>query len=196
MRAILEMISSISCLPMVFFCFDFGRMRCAAPASSSTSMALSGKWRSLMKRAESSAALVIAAALNLTLWCLLEARLQSLEYFDGLLNGRFGYVDLLETTRQCMVLFEHAAIFLISGRADALQLPVRQRRLSRLEASIVPPEAAPAPIIVWISSMNNIEPCLSLSSFNTAFRALARSRRDTWCRPAASPCRAQTHARP
>jgi hypothetical protein len=30
-------------------------------------MALSGRWRSLMKRAESSAAQVIAAALNLTL---------------------------------------------------------------------------------------------------------------------------------
>jgi len=29
--------------PIVFFCFDFGRMRCAAPASSITSMDLSGR---------------------------------------------------------------------------------------------------------------------------------------------------------
>jgi len=36
------------CLVMTFFCFDFGRMRCAAPASSITSIALSGRWRSLM----------------------------------------------------------------------------------------------------------------------------------------------------
>ena len=62
MRAILATISSISCLPITFFCFDFGRMRCAAPASSMTSIALSGKWRSVMYLAESSAALVIAVA--------------------------------------------------------------------------------------------------------------------------------------
>jgi hypothetical protein len=48
MRAILATISSISVLPMTFFCFDLGRMRCAAPASSMTSMALSGRWRSVM----------------------------------------------------------------------------------------------------------------------------------------------------
>ena len=42
-RAIFEMISSISLLPIVFFCFDFGRMRWAAPASSITSIALSGR---------------------------------------------------------------------------------------------------------------------------------------------------------
>ena len=43
MRAIFAMMSSISALPMVFFCFDLGRMRCAAPASSMTSIALSGR---------------------------------------------------------------------------------------------------------------------------------------------------------
>ena len=48
MRAILAMISSISGLPITFFCFDLGRMRCSAPASSITSIALSGRWRSLM----------------------------------------------------------------------------------------------------------------------------------------------------
>ncbi len=66
MRAILAMISSTSFLPIVFFCFDFGRMRCAAPASSMTSIALSGRWRSLMNLAESSAAAVIAPEEYLT----------------------------------------------------------------------------------------------------------------------------------
>ena len=42
-RAILATISSISGRPMVFFCLDLGRMRWAAPASSITSIALSGK---------------------------------------------------------------------------------------------------------------------------------------------------------
>src|SRR5471032_177228 len=69
MRAILAMMSSISVLPMVFFCFDFGRMRCAAPASSITSMALSGRWRSLMKRAASSAAVDSADDEYFTPWC-------------------------------------------------------------------------------------------------------------------------------
>ena len=48
MRAIFAMISSISGLPITFFCLDLGRMRCSAPASSITSIALSGRWRSLM----------------------------------------------------------------------------------------------------------------------------------------------------
>ena len=69
MRAILATISSISVLLITFFCFDFGRIFCAAPASSITSIALSGRWRSLMKRAESSAAVVSAAGAYLTPWC-------------------------------------------------------------------------------------------------------------------------------
>ena len=66
MRAILAMMSSISVLPMIFFCLDFGWMRCAAPASSITSIALSGRWRSLMWRADSSAAVVSAFAVYFT----------------------------------------------------------------------------------------------------------------------------------
>ena len=68
-RAILAMMSSILALPMIFFCLLLGAIRCAAPASSITSIALSGRWRSLMKRADSSAALVNAAALYLMPWC-------------------------------------------------------------------------------------------------------------------------------
>ena len=43
MRAILATISSTSVRVIVFFCLFFGRMRCAAPASSITSIALSGR---------------------------------------------------------------------------------------------------------------------------------------------------------
>ena len=66
MRAILATISSISVLLITFFCLDFGRIFCAAPASSITSIALSGRCRSLMKRAASSAAVVSAAGAYLT----------------------------------------------------------------------------------------------------------------------------------
>ena len=69
MRAIFATISSISLLPIVFFCFDFGKMRCAAPASSMTSIALSGKCLSLIYLAESSAAVLSALAVYFTLWC-------------------------------------------------------------------------------------------------------------------------------
>ncbi len=37
-------------------------------------------------------------------------------------------------------------------------VPPASAGLSRLEASIAPPEVAPAPITVWISSMNMIAP--------------------------------------
>ena len=47
MRAILATICSISPTPMTFFRRDGGRSCWLAPASSMTSMALSGKWRSL-----------------------------------------------------------------------------------------------------------------------------------------------------
>ena len=67
-RAILAMMSSISCFPISFFCFDFGRMRCAAPASSITSIALSGRCLSFINREESSAALVSAAELYFIPW--------------------------------------------------------------------------------------------------------------------------------
>jgi hypothetical protein len=69
MRAILATISSTSLRLIVFFCLFFGRMRCAAPASSITSIALSGRCRSLMYLAESSAAACSAAGAYLTLWC-------------------------------------------------------------------------------------------------------------------------------
>jgi len=55
--------------------------------------------------------------------------------------------------------------------------PVESTGLSRLEASSVPPEAAPRPITVWISSMNRIAFGLSTSCFSTAFRRGSKSPR-------------------
>jgi hypothetical protein len=42
--------------------------------------------------------------------------------------------------------------------------PLVSTGLIRLEASMTPPEAAPAPIMVWISSMNRIAPGCFFSS--------------------------------
>ena len=69
MRAILATISSTSVLLMIFLRLDGAKMRCAAPASSITSIALSGKWRSLMYLALSSAAACKADTAYFTLWC-------------------------------------------------------------------------------------------------------------------------------
>ena len=49
--------------------------------------------------------------------------------------------------------------------------------LSRFEASIAPPLVAPAPITVWISSMNRIAPGSFLSSASTPLRRFSKSPR-------------------
>ena len=49
--------------------------------------------------------------------------------------------------------------------------------LMRLDASMTPPEAAPAPMMVWISSMKSTAPA-SLSSWaRTAFSRFSKSPR-------------------
>ena len=55
--------------------------------------------------------------------------------------------------------------------------PVVSTGLIRLEASITPPEAAPAPITVWISSMKRIAPGCFFSSVITPFRRFSKSPR-------------------
>ncbi len=49
--------------------------------------------------------------------------------------------------------------------------------LIRLDASITPPEAAPAPMIVWISSINITAPSIWCSSANTALSRFSKSPR-------------------
>src|SRR5256885_783226 len=58
-----------------------------------------------------------------------------------------------------------------------LSAPVLSAGLSRFDASSVPPDAAPAPMMVWISSMNRIDFGLSVSCFRTAFRRCSKSPR-------------------
>ena len=62
----------------------------------------------------------------------LEAGLQPLQDFDGFGDRRLADVDLLETPRQRVVLFEHAAVFRVGRRADALDLAVGEGGLQQV----------------------------------------------------------------
>ena len=62
----------------------------------------------------------------------LEAGLQALQDLDRLLDRGLVDVDLLEAPRQRMVLLEHAAVFVVSRGADALQLAGRENRLEQV----------------------------------------------------------------
>ncbi|MNT78975.1 hypothetical protein D3C72_2182690 [compost metagenome] len=55
--------------------------------------------------------------------------------------------------------------------------PLASAGFSRLDASRVPPDAEPAPMMVWISSMNRMPFGLSFSCFSTAFRRCSKSPR-------------------
>ena len=55
--------------------------------------------------------------------------------------------------------------------------PLASAGLIRFDASMTPPEAAPAPITVWISSMNRIAPGCFFSSASTPFRRFSKSPR-------------------
>lgn len=55
--------------------------------------------------------------------------------------------------------------------------PLDSAGLSRLLASSVPPEAAPAPISVWISSMNRMACGCSFRALSTAFSRCSKSPR-------------------
>ena len=56
-------------------------------------------------------------------------------------------------------------------------VPEASAGLSRLDASIAPPEVAPAPITVWISSMNRMAFGCASSSFSTCFSRSSKSPR-------------------
>ena len=63
---------------------------------------------------------------------LLEAGLEPVQDRHGFGHGGLDHVDLLETTGQRAVLFEHAAVFLEGGRTDAAQLAVLQHGLDQV----------------------------------------------------------------
>ena len=88
---------------------------------------------------------------------LLEIGLQALQDLDRVLDRRLVDVDLLEPARPARGPFRSAGGIPCrwSSRCSAACRPA-SAGFSRLEASIAPPEVAPAPITVWISSMNRI----------------------------------------
>ena len=87
----------------------------------------------------------------------LELGLEAAQDLDGLADGRLDHVDLLETARERVVSsLEHLAELGIGGGTDARRPPLASAGLSRLDASSVPPLAAPAPMMVWISSMKRM----------------------------------------
>src|SRR5450759_4497161 len=51
---------------------------------------------------------------------------------DGFLDRRFVYINLLETPGKGVILFKDAAIFIVGGRPDALQLPRRKSWLKQV----------------------------------------------------------------
>ncbi len=55
--------------------------------------------------------------------------------------------------------------------------PEARAGLIRLEASIVPPEAEPAPMMVWISSMNSTALGIFFSAVSTPLRRFSKSPR-------------------
>ena len=177
MRAILATISSTSRRLIVFFCLFLGRMRCAAPASSMTSIALSGRWRSLMNLADSSAAACSAAGAYLTLWCSSKRdfrpfRISTVCSIDGSTTSTFW------KRRDSAASFSKMPRYSVKVVAPMHFIaPELSAGFSRLLASSVPPDAAPAPIRVWISSMKRIAFGWSLRCLSTPFRRCSKSPR-------------------
>ena len=63
---------------------------------------------------------------------LLEHRAQALQNLHRFRHAGLSNVDFLETAAQCVVFAENSAVFFISGRADAAQLPFGQRRFEQV----------------------------------------------------------------
>ena len=55
--------------------------------------------------------------------------------------------------------------------------PLAKAGFNKLAASIVPPPVAPAPIMVWISSINKIACGCACKAFRTAFKRSSKSPR-------------------
>ena len=55
---------------------------------------------------------------------LLKARLEATQNLHCLVHRRLNHINLLETTRQCCILFKNATVFRKGGGANALELAV------------------------------------------------------------------------
>ena len=127
--AIVATTCSMSLVRTIFLRWPAGCICTMAPASSMTSMALSGRWRSLMYFADSSAAARKRAAGVGHAVVLLVVRLQPLEDLVRLLGAGLRDLDLLEAPRQRPIAFEVALVVVERRRADAAQLARGQHRL-------------------------------------------------------------------
>ena len=119
---------------------------------------------------------------------LLEARLQALQDLDGLRHRGLHHVDLLEATRQRVVLFEDAAVFLVGRRTDAAQLTVGEHRLDEVRGvhHAAGGGAGADHGVDLIDEQDGPRDLLQLRDH--ALEALLEVTRGTWCRRSASPC--------
>src|SRR4051812_19110405 len=63
---------------------------------------------------------------------LLKSRFQPVDDLDCFFLSRLDDVDLLEATSERMVFLKDVSVFLISGRADAPELALREHRLEQV----------------------------------------------------------------
>ena len=110
-----------------------------------------------MKRAASSAALVSAAGAYLTPWCCSKRvfrplRISIVSAIDG--SGTSTFWKRRDSAWSFSKICRYSLYVVAPMHFSA---PVDSAGFSRFDASSVPPDAAPAPMIVWISSMNRID---------------------------------------
>jgi hypothetical protein len=119
---------SMSRVRTVFFCLLAGSSCTAAPASSITSIALSGRKRSFTCLADRSAAARSGPVRVLHAVVALVVRLQAAQDRVRLLDARLADLDALEAARERAIALEVALVVLVGGGADAAQLARGERR--------------------------------------------------------------------
>ena len=172
--AICEITFCISCSPTVFL-FLSEESLILAPASSITSIALSGKYLSLICLAESSAAAFKADCEYFSSWCSSNLDFKPSKIFtvsSMLGSSKSTFWNLLAKARS----FSKTVLYSLKV-VEPMNLMglLPSIGLSKFEASITPPEVAPAPIIVWISSINNIALSIFERSFRITFSLFSKS---------------------
>ena len=130
-----------------------------------------------MWRADNSAAVVNAEAVYLMPWCASNRdfsplRISMVSATEGSLTSTFWKRRDSAESFSKMPRYSTNVVAPIQRN-----WPLANAGLSRLEASSVPPDAEPAPISVWISSINSTALGLSLRALSTPFRRCSKSPR-------------------
>ena len=173
------------------FLLRLGRMRCAHRlASMITSMALSGRCRSLMtdRQLDSRGQLprrILDPVVRLEAW-FQALRISTVSAIEGSATSIFW-----KRRDSAWSFLEDAAILVVGGCPDALQLARRQRRLEQVRRVERPPTRRRRRSGCGSLSMKRIAFGLSPSCFSTPLRRCSKSPRYI-CRRAANPCRART----